>query len=226
MIHIFLRQTSHNKINSNRPNWFSYEKCFVNLLDTMDQDCKLNIVFDGDTVNHFTEKYTSKCNDIHLINTANGDWDSFFQTTHIVKKYCGQIKDNEIIYFLENDYLHVPGWSLKIKEIFSLITKHYVTLYDHKDKYFQAMYPNLNSQIIATETHHWRTTPSTCGSFCVTKKIFLKDYDIQSTMKDDHNKCIYLTKERGHAFLSPIPSLSTHCDISLLAPCIDWEKIT
>ncbi len=51
MIHIFYRHTNATKIGPYRPEWFSYNKCFVNLLKTIalyKDVVKLNVVFDGD----------------------------------------------------------------------------------------------------------------------------------------------------------------------------------
>ena len=50
MIHIFYRHTNSSKTGSYRPEWFSYNKCFINLLKTIalhKDTVKLNVVFDG-----------------------------------------------------------------------------------------------------------------------------------------------------------------------------------
>ena len=48
----------------------------------------------------------------------------------------GKIDKNDLIYFLENDYLHESKW---IDEIFNLVKSNIrwdmATLYDHPDKY-------------------------------------------------------------------------------------------
>ena len=150
---------------------------------------------------------------------------SFFKTCDIIKNNP-DIQQDDLIYFLENDYLHVPGWIYKIFELFQRYDGlDYVSLYDHNDKYFLPMYDNLVSKIVTTETHHWRTTPSTCGSFVVSKQTFDQDYDILSSMVGDHNKWLWLNQHRNRSVLSPIPGLSTHCMGSLLSPTIPWENI-
>ena len=134
--------------------------------------------------------------------------------------------DKDLYYFLENDYLHQPGWVAKVQEMFTTFghPPHYISLYDHNDKYFLPMYSDLVSKIYTTPTHHWRTTPSTCGSFIVGKHVFREDYDINSTMVGDHNKFIHLSKERDRGVLTPLPGLSTHCMQGLLSPTISWEN--
>ena len=47
MIYIFSRTTLKNKLNNLRPNWFNYEKCFANLLNTLNENCNLTVMFDG-----------------------------------------------------------------------------------------------------------------------------------------------------------------------------------
>ena len=197
MIHIFYRHYNvSNQENGNpnkpglrgRPNWFSYEKCFINLLNTIkDKNVKLHVVFDGAAKDNFIWKYKDKYI-LHEI-TAGTDQSSFYQTWKIAKN--SDIGDNDLIYFLENDYLHVNNW-VEIVEEWFLTHKlpNYISLYDHNDKYHLSMYENLTSKIFTTKNHHWRTTPSTCGSFIVNKDLFNQDFDIHTTVDGDHNKFI------------------------------------
>ena len=222
-IHIFYR---HFNISGNdfkgRPNWFDFEKCFTNLLSTIEgENVDLHLIMDGEIESNFINKYKNKFIS-HQIK-AGADQSSFFQTWQIAKKT--EIGDSDLIYFLENDYLHLKGWVSKVKELFKMYNlPHYVSLYDHKDKYFQ-IYENLVSKILITETHHWRTTPSTCGSFIINKQLFNEDYDIHTTMVGDHNKFLYLNQERNKIVITPIPGLSTHCMDGLMSPIIEWDKI-
>jgi hypothetical protein len=122
--------------------------------------------------------------------------------------------------------MHVHGWVEKLFELFSTYSGlDYVSLYDHNDKYFLPMYDTLVSKIITTNTHHWRTTPSTCGSFILTKQQFDRDFDILSTTEGDHNKWLWLNEFRSRFILTPIPGLSTHCMNGLLSPTINWETL-
>jgi hypothetical protein len=101
---------------------------------------------------------------------AKEDMKSFWETVKLAHS-DNSIEDNDLIYFLENDYMHVTGWVDKIFELFQTYTGlDYVSLYDHNDKYFLPMYDSLTSKIFTSPSHHWRTTPSTCGSFITTKQ--------------------------------------------------------
>tara|TARA_R110000822_G_scaffold127456_7_gene263015 strand:+ start:2273 stop:2956 length:684 start_codon:yes stop_codon:yes gene_type:complete len=222
-IHIFYRHFDISGTDGRRrPQWFDFEKCFKNLLNTIEgTQVNLNVIFDGHVEKNWIDKYKDKFT-THEIK-AGGDQSSFFQTWEIVKN--SNIEDNDLIYFLENDYLHLEGWVDKVVELFEKYDLlHYISTYDHNDKYF-ANYDDLVSKIFITDTHHWRTTPSTCGSFIINRKLFDLDYDIHTTVVGDHNKFIDLYNNRQRMVITPIPGLSTHCVDRLLSPTIDWEKI-
>ncbi len=225
MIHIFYRHYNINGTdNRGRPHWFDYEKCFQNLLSTIEgQPVDLHVIFDGQIENNFIWKYKDLYT-LHQIE-AGTDQVSFTKTWEIVNQL--EIKDDDLIYFLENDYLHIKDWTKEVINLFNSLNPeiHYVSLYDHGDKYLLPMYDNLTSKIFTSPTRHWRTTPSTCGSFIVTKKLFKDDFDIHTTISGDHNKFLELNSSRSRAVLTPIPSLSTHCMEGLLSPTINWEKI-
>lgn len=207
----------------NRPSWFDYEKCFVNLLSTIkDKNVDLHVVMDGDVSNNFINKYKEYYT-LHTIK-AGEDWLSWKQTWEIAKTL--NVENKDLLYFLENDYLHVDNWVEVIIDLFSAYQGlHYVSLYDHNDKYFLPMYENLVSKIFVTKKHHWRTTPSTCGSFVISKEIFEEDYIDNTTIKGDHNKFLELAQTKNRFVLTPIPGLSTHVMSNLLSPTINWSKI-
>jgi hypothetical protein len=223
-IHIFYRHynTSFTLNPHYRPDGFSYEKSFNNLLETIEDNpnVELTVMMDGTKQGTFLENYN-----VNVYEFKGGsDAASFFETVKYAKSKS--IGDKDLIYFLENDYLHLDGWVEKVIDLFSTFKGlSYVSLYDHNDKYFLPMYEDLVSKIFTTKTHHWRTTPSTCGSFIISKKILEEDYDILYTMIGDHNKFLYLNEQRNRFVLTPIPGLSTHCMKGLMSPTIDWSKI-
>jgi hypothetical protein len=224
-LHIFYR---HYNISGNdfkqRPSWFDYESCFKNLLETIDGDDRivLHVVMDGliqdNWINLYKNQFTS-----HEIQAGN-DQSSFLSTYSYANTI--ETESNDLYYFLENDYLHVPGWIDKVFELFT--TYHgldYVSLYDHNDKYFLPMYNDLVSKIFTTNSHHWRTTPSTCGTYIVTKRIFKEDFEVPFRIPGDHNKFLYLNQTYGRAVITPIPGLATHCMEGLLSPTINWNSL-
>jgi len=229
-IHIFYRHYNIEKSDEkSRPPGFDYEKCFENLLKSLQdkegnllENIKLYVVFDGYIGNNFISKYR-KYYTLHEF-YGGSDYTSFFETVKYAKTQ--NIGEKDLVYFLENDYLHVYSWVDKVVNLFSTFEGlSYVSLYDHNDKYFLPMYEDLVSKIITTQTHHWRTTPSTCGSFIISKQTLEEDFDILSTIVGDHNKFLWLNQNRGRSVITPIPGLSTHCMEGLMSPTINWEKI-
>tara|TARA_R110000772_G_scaffold231430_2_gene342165 strand:+ start:413 stop:1090 length:678 start_codon:yes stop_codon:yes gene_type:complete len=221
-IHIFYRHYNITDTdNRGRPSWFNFEKCFQNLLSTIEnKPIALHVIMDGKGEN-WIDKYSSQYT-IHRIE-AGEDQSSFFQTWGIVKN--SNVDSEDLIYFLENDYLHLQGWSEKVIELFEKYNlMHYISLYDHNDKYFQN-YDDLLSKIITSPTHHWRTTPSTCGSFIIKKQLFDLDFDVHTSIVGDHNKFIDLYNQRSRLVITPLPGLATHCMEGLLSPTINWKEI-
>lgn len=234
-INIFYRTTVRNKPNGLRPKWFSYEKCFRNLIASLDDNCKLTVMFDGTEDEYkkcFIKKYKKKFNfDVVFLN-ANSDAESNHATFCYIKTL--DLKPDELIYVLENDYLHLKNWFLFVDDLYSLTDgMHYTGLFDHNDKYICqknvegefGMYKSLVSKIYATNTRHWRTVPSTCGSFIMTKKLFDQDYDILSSREADNTRFGILTKTKNRIVITPIPGLATHVQKPWMSPCINWEKI-
>ena len=100
-----------------RPEWFDYEKCFQNLLRTADENVSINVVYDGKlTDGNFIHNYNNQINKIVEV-TGGGDFKSFQRTCEVIKN-SPEIEGKDIVYFLENDYLHVDGWASKILELF------------------------------------------------------------------------------------------------------------
>lgn len=209
-----------------RPNWFDFEKCFQNFLSTIKgkDNIKFHVIMDGNIESNWISKY--KDNFIGYEIQGGTMEKAAIEMYKIALSLSDKMGDNDLIYFLENDYLHINDWDKHILDVYqSFEGLNYISLYDHNDKYFAPQYDDLASKIITTDSHHWRTTPSTCGTFFIPKKIFKEDYEIHTTVIGDHNKYIYLNEHKGRFILTPIPGLSTHCMEGLMSPTINWEQI-
>lgn len=240
MIHIFYRATNYPENgNKCRPNYFSLEKCFKNLLDTLDSNkTKLTIVFDGKIENSFIPKYQNNYKfNVYQIDAKN-DFVSNTMTFEYIKNQ--EIKNDDIIYLLEHDYLHRKGWVEAIEHIYSQninfdMNNTYISLYDHGDKYNRnfpnrndewGMYGNLKSQIYLSLYGYLRTVPNTCGSFLLKKELFDKDFDVHTSGEADNTRFHILSKDPyNRKVLSFMPGFSTHLHTHYMSPFIDWEKI-
>ena len=153
-----------------------------------------------------------------LIETQLGNPGSFWKIYEIA---LDMAKDDDIFYFIEDDYLHLPEAPIALEE--GLHYFDYVTLYDHPDKYNlhhgpinpyakKNRYSEL-TEVVAGPNHWWRTSNSTTMTFAVTGKTLKADADIWSITKtakqdfDFDNFCI-LTKQPMMAKSSHIKQIS------------------
>lgn len=153
-----------------------------------------------------------------------------------VMDYSLKLPDEEIIYFLEDDYLHLSGSEDAIKE--GISKSDYVSLYDHNDKYIPASQGGNAfidddggeiTKVFFIKNHHWKLTNSTTMSFATTVKVLKEDKEIwdkyvQGSHPNDF-QCFLELRERGRSLITPIPGLSTHTEPAWAAPGIDWKVI-
>jgi hypothetical protein len=232
-----------------RPEWFDFEKCFQNLLRTTvghydylnnvnipgidtktNPGIEIHIIFDKSRGGLEQNWINTRRNYPHLkFHEIQGGsmMGAAKEMYRIAKELSSDMEDDDLFMFQENDYLFVDGWVDKIKELFTTykLDGGYVSLYSHPDK-FTSLYQDLVCKIIVTDSHHFNTVPSTCGSYIINKKTFLEDYNFLTTYEGDHSKFIKLNEDKGRYVLTPIPTLSTHCMSQHLAHCINWEKIS
>jgi hypothetical protein len=141
--------------------------------------------------------------------------------------------DNEIVYFLENDYLHKPG-AKKVLEEGIEMGADFVSLYDHPDKYIDGANPYVQgggegTRVMLSESSHWKITNSTTMTFAAKVKTLRKTENIlrkhtSGTHPNDFHMFIELYNS-NHFLITPIPGYSTHGETAWLAPLIDWAKI-
>ena len=231
MIHIFYRHAQQNSIGRGRPEWFNYNNCFKNLEKSIINYNFINttIAYDGDKPEEDSVIKLSKESpiDFKILTTSYNSSLLSYRDLLAHIKNRNDIKDDDLIYFLENDYLHKKDWVDIVVDLYSTydMSTSYISLYDHNDKYIHPMYNDLVSKVFTTTKCHWRTVPSTCGSFIITKKLFDLDYDIWSTTVGDHNTFLQLQQTRNRFVFTPLPGLSTHCMEGVLSPTINWKNI-
>jgi hypothetical protein len=196
----------------------------------MDDKSDLTVFFDGDPTDHFVNKYNA-----NIVKADGGtDCKSFTKLLDHVKEL--DIPDDDIIYFVEDDYLHRTGSLDILREIFTSSNIDYVSLYDHADKYvhgyFNMYAPGFISQLYCTKNSHWRSTPSTTNSYAMKFSTLKRDIDIHYKFADfdkfgniqDHSKFCELWN-KGKSLVTPVPGYSTHVENQLMSPTIDWVKI-
>jgi len=142
-----------------------------------------------------------------------------------------ELPDDTIVYFLEDDYLHVTG----ARDVLLEGIKHadYVTLYLHPDKFIPASQggnPEVDdagstlTRIFKTEKAFWMMCNSTTMTFATTVGVMKKDYKIwekwtESPYPQDFNAFLEL-REKNRTLIQPIPTWATHGETSWQAPLI------
>ncbi len=142
-------------------------------------------------------------------------------------------KSEDLIYFVEDDYLHkkdsISEMIFSYERISSQLNKEIIMC--------PADYPYLYAKAEATqnflgENTHWRKVNETLCTFLTSKEIIEKHWDKYISMcKKEHAPFEKPLHEiyRNELCISPIPSLAVHFtninSIFGLSPNVDWEKI-
>ena len=141
----------------------------------------------------------------------------------LVMEEALKLNDDEIVYFCEDDYTHLPNSREVLLE--GLERSHYVTLYNHPDKYIPASKggnPLIGddgceqTKVFVTDSSYWMITNSTTMTFATTVGILREDAPIwkkytEGSYPQDMN--IFLTlRELHRSLIQPIPTKATHCE--------------
>ena len=218
-----------------KPEWFSKINCLKNALKHFKQDDFLLIMDNvSDNLKSEIEKiYSGKAQLTSIGNPAGTfqiQMDHALGLTNIL-----MANDDEIIYFLEDDYVHKQNSQKILEEAFEL-GMDYVTLYDHPDKYLNPIEggnPYCEgraefTRVFLGQNSHWKITNSTTGTFAAKVKTLKEDESIirkwfAGTYGHDFEMFQELNK-KGRRLVSSIPGYSTHCETRWLTPLTNWEN--
>ncbi len=227
MIYVYLRHCFYSKIQESpgkqRPEWWDKEKVFQNFKNTLNPETTNYTIIYDEHYGKIENTFLSQEKNARIIN-CGGEAKSFLETLKYIQTQ--NYNANDIIYFLEDDYVHRPNWDQILMEGFDLGAD-YVTLYDHGDKYME-FYSEFRTKILHSKSSHWMATPSTTNTFAMKYSTLIKDFSIHTKYSMnteptlDHQKFLKLA-QNGRVLISPIPGYSTHCQEDLLSPCIDWK---
>ena len=228
MIRIFQRHCafSANSANKQRPEWFDREKIFDVFYNSypMSNDVKYTAFYDiANGKDHFIFD-----KNVDIVETEAGKESKSF--TNLLNYVIEQdFNDEDIIYLVEDDYIHCPGWVDILLEGVEQIGADYFTLYDHPDKYYLPMYENLQSKIITAESSYWRTTPSTTCTFACKFKTLKKYIDVhlefcKGEYTRDHDM-FQMLWSRGSNLVSCMPGFASLVETNMLSPYTNWEEL-
>ena len=141
--------------------------------------------------------------------------------------------DYDLIYFVEDDYLHLKNSIIEMLysyEKFSTIYKQDVILCPTDYPYLYQQ--NLKSNILIGNEIYWRTVDQTLCTYLVSRDLLLDCWDNYIEMAtnnyDPYEKPLHLIYNK-RICLSPMPSLSIHLSnlntVYGLSPLVDWKDV-
>jgi hypothetical protein len=212
----------------NKPDYINNNNCFDNAVKIFD---KANWLVIADSVTDETKLYIeSKVDKVNHVSVGHGAG-----TFNLALDFALTLDDYEIVYFVENDYLHKPDSQQVIESGFDLGFD-YVTLYDHPDKYMNpveggnvfCLGRSEETRVFLGDYCHWKLTNSTTMTFASRVKTLKQDEDVlrkwtSETHPHDFNMFIEL-KQRGRRLASSIPGYSTHGETPWLTPLTNWKE--
>jgi hypothetical protein len=223
-----ISDSGYNKI---KPDYINNENCLLNALDMFSTE-KHDWLIIADNVSQATTQMLEK----YVLNIKHVSVGHGAGTFNLALDKALTYDDNEIVYFIENDYLHKLGADKILEEGFGLGAS-FVSLYDHPDKYLspsQGGNPHCeggaeDTRVYLSESCHWKITNSTTMTFAAKLSTLKKTEPIlrkytTGSYPDDFKMFMEL-RENNELLITPIPGYSTHGETSWLSPLTDWSKI-
>ena len=224
-----ISDSGYNKV---KPEYINNENCLANATKVFDNSI-WSVIADNVSLNtnDMIQKYVTR-NCILYTEKGNGA-----ATFNLALDEALTYDDEEIIYFIENDYLHKPESEKIIKEGFELGAS-FISLYDHPDKYITPENGGNpycqggaeDTRVYLTDSCHWKITNSTTMTFAAKVKT-LKEVEptlrayTTGTYPQDFKMFLDLRKQ-GHLLVTPLPGYSTHGETAWLTPLTKWEQYT
>jgi hypothetical protein len=220
-----ISDTGYNKV---KPDYINNENCLLNALDMFSTENHDWLII-ADNVSQATTQMLER----YVLNIKHVSVGHGAGTFNLALDEALTYDDNEIVYFIENDYLHKLGSDKILLEGFN-VGYNYVALYDHPDKYMNGANPFVEdggevTRVMISDSCHWKITNSTTMTFAAQVKTLkedesiLREYTAGSYPKDF--EMFLALREKQHGLITPIPGYSTHGETAWLSPLTDWSKI-
>lgn len=219
-----------------KPAYISNESCLKNALQvfpTSEYDWSIIADNISKETNDMIQQYITR-NHILYVSVGHGAG-----TFNLALDEALQVSpDNEVVYFLENDYLHKPNADFILMQAFETIKPDYATLYDHPDKYIPANIggnPYIDedggevTKLYCSGDCHWKLTNSTTMTFAANVKTLKEDEPIlrkwtEGKHPNDFQMFLEL-REKGRTLVSSVPGYSTHGETAWLSPLTNWNEV-
>jgi len=225
-----ISDVGYNKV---KPDYINNENCLRNFCNVFfDHIYDIHIIADNisENTHNMIKKYIDPIN-IERVKVGHGAG-----TFNIALDKALKWDDNEIVYFVENDYLHKQNSPKILKEGFNLGAS-FISLYDHPDKYLdpsQGGNPYCeggaeDTRVYLTDSCHWKITNSTTMTFASKVSTLKKVEPIlrkwtSGTHPNDFQMFLEL-RQNNELLITPIPGFSTHGETAWLSPLTNWSLI-
>jgi hypothetical protein len=230
--HVYISADSARFPHKSRPEGFTHLACLQNLVETILQSkyfskVKLHILYNGNQDEFSSDKVAIFLaeSEVHAMVTLVEARSAVESALAMLESIEDLSKNNDdLIYILENDYIHAPNWIEEVVEVYSSdINFDYISLYDHPDRY--KLHSNYkNSNLYVTNTRHWISAPSTCGTFLFKRSVYKRDFRWLFSTHNDHQMFKRLTGKLKRKLITPVPGLAVHCMNDHLDPIQKFEK--
>lgn len=227
-----ISDTGYNKI---KPSYIGNEECLKNFCNIFyDYISDINVIADNCSEPTLTmiKKYIDLVN-IEKVSIGHGAG-----TFNLALDKALGWADNEVVYFVENDYLHKQSADFMLMQAFETIKPDYATLYDHPDKYLPSLLggnPFVEddggeiTKVYCSGDCHWKLTNSTTMTFAANVRTLREDESIlrkwtSESHPNDFQMFLEL-REKGRTLISSVPGYSTHGETAWLSPTTDWSNI-
>lgn len=226
-------RTSDAGYNKVKPAYINNESClqnFCNAFYVYLNDIRVIADNVSDETFNMIKKYIDPSN-VEKVSVGHGAG-----TFNLALDRALKLDDSEVVYFVENDYLHKQRSDNILLEGFSLGAS-FVSLYDHPDKYIDPVHGGNpycgggaeDTRVYLTNSCHWKLTNSTTMTFAA-KVSTLKRTEqtlrkwTSGTHPDDFRMFLEL-RELGESLITPLPGYSTHGETMWLSPLTNWSAI-
>ena len=215
-----------------KPDYINKELCLKNATEIF-KDADWLVIADNvsEPTKKMISKYIKEDSDVEYVSVGHGAG-----TFNLALDEALTFDDDEIVYFIENDYLHKPESKQILKEGFKLGAP-FVALYDHPDKYLDPSKGGNpycqggaeDTRVYLTDSCHWKITNSTTMTFAASVST-LKQFEstlrefTNGTHPNDFQMFLHL-RDQGGLLVTPIPGYATHGETAWLSPLTDWKNV-
>ena len=234
-----ISDTGYNKV---KPDYINNESCLKNFCNVFfDYIDSIHIIADNvsDDTYAMIQHYIRQEN-ITKVSVGHGAG-----TFNLALDKALKWEDDEIVYFVENDYAHIQGSPNIIKEIIDLGAD-YGTLYVHPDKFIP---PHLGGNLEVSEDGGYETrvyrgktqlyhlvNSTTMTFFSKVGNLRRDEYILRKHTSGTHPNDFHMfleLRDNGRSLLCPLNTFSTHGETAWLSPLYktrtqdlltEWEK--